>query len=220
MAALPVLRDVSVNQIFALLNFLIVCLVPIAAQSSDLKLVVLGDSLSAGYQLGPDEGFPEQLQKVLDERGFSVDVVNAGVSGDTSTGGLSRLDWSVGTDADAVIVELGANDALRGIEPGITRKNIEEITKRLRERGVEVLLVGMLAPRNLGHEYAEVFDPIYADVAKANDALLYPFFLEGVALNPDLNLSDGMHPNARGVAVIVENILPKVEELLAKAQSS
>ena len=160
------------------------------------------------------------MQKALDERGFSVDVVNAGVSGDTTSGGLSRLDWSVGPDADAVILELGANDALRGIQPDLTRKNLDEMTRRLRERGVEVLLAGMLAPRNLGPEYADVFDPIYSDLAKAHDALLYPFFLEGVALNPDLNLSDGMHPNADGVAVIVDNILPKVEELLARAQSS
>lgn len=207
------------NQIYAFLCFLLFCLSTTVAQSADLKLVVLGDSLSAGYQLAPEDGFPEQLQKALDARGYSVEVVNAGVSGDTTSGGLSRLDWSVGTDADAVIVELGANDALRGIQPDITRSNLEEITKRLRERGVEVLLAGMLAPRNLGPEYAEAFDPIYSDLAQAHDALLYPFFLEGVALNPDLNLSDGMHPNADGVAIIVENILPKVEELLAKASS-
>ncbi len=199
---------------------LLLSLVPLAAQADPLKLVVLGDSLSAGYQLGPEEGFPEQLQKALDEKGFQVEVVNAGVSGDTSTGGLSRLDWSVGADADAVIVELGANDALRGLPPEITRNNIDEITRRLRERGVEVLLAGMLAPRNLGPDYADAFDPIYAEVAKSRDALFYPFFLDGVALDPDLNLPDGMHPNAKGVAVIVDNILPKVEDLLAKAQSS
>ncbi|WP_209000551.1 arylesterase [Labrenzia sp. DG1229] len=200
--------------------FLLFCLSTTAVQSADLKLVVLGDSLSAGYQLAPQEGFPEQLQKALDARGLSVEVVNAGVSGDTTSGGLSRLDWSVGTDADAVIVELGANDALRGIQPDITRNNLNEITRRLRDRGVEVLLAGMLAPRNLGPEYAEAFDPIYSDLAQAHGALLYPFFLEGVALNPNLNLSDGMHPNADGIAIIVENILPKVEELLAKASSS
>ncbi|WJS05272.1 arylesterase [Roseibium aggregatum] len=190
-----------------------------AAQSADLKLVVLGDSLSAGYQLSAGEGFADQLQKALDAKGQSVEVVNAGVSGDTSSGGLSRLDWSVGPDTSAVIVELGANDALRGISPELTRKNIDEIVRRLTERGVAVLVAGMLAPRNLGPEYAEAFDPIYSDVAKTHDALFYPFFLEGAALNPDLNLSDGMHPNAKGVEVIVENILPKVEELLAKARS-
>lgn len=206
--------------ICAFLGFVLLSAFPAAAQAADLKLVVLGDSLSAGYQLAPQDGFPEQLQKALNERGYSVEVVNAGVSGDTTSGGLSRLDWSVGTEADAVIVELGANDALRGIRPDITRKNLDEITKRLRERGVEVLLAGMLAPRNLGPEYADAFDPIYRELAETHDALLYPFFLEGVALNPDLNLSDGIHPNADGVAVIVENILPKVEELLARAQSS
>ncbi|MBG6207586.1 acyl-CoA thioesterase-1 [Labrenzia sp. EL_126] len=208
------------NQIRVALCFLLFCLSTTAVQSADLKLVVLGDSLSAGYQLAPQDGFPEQLQKALDARGLSVEVVNAGVSGDTTSGGLSRLDWSVGTDADAVIVELGANDALRGIQPDITRNNLNEITRRLRDRGIEVLLAGMLAPRNLGPEYAEAFDPIYSDLAQAHDALLYPFFLEGVALNPNLNLSDGMHPNADGVAIIVENILPKVEKLLAKASSS
>lgn len=208
------------SRFLALLGVLAICLLPAAAQSADQKLVVLGDSLSAGYQLDPEDAFPAQLQRILTERGYSVEVVNAGVSGDTSTGGLARLDWSVGDDVDAVIVELGANDALRGISPEITYKNIEEITRRLRSRGIEVLLAGMIAPRNLGPDYANVFDPIYQEVAITHDALLYPFFLEGVALNPNLNLSDGMHPNANGVAVIVENILLKVEELLAKAQSS
>ncbi|MBN9673416.1 arylesterase [Labrenzia aggregata] len=213
-------KSLSVNRLVAFLGFLLLLIAPAAGQTADLKLVVLGDSLSAGYRLGPDEGFPEQLQKALGEKGHSVEVVNAGVSGDTTTGGLARLDWSVGEDTDAVIVELGANDALRGISPEISRQNIEEIVRRLRERGIEVLLAGMLAPRNLGPEYAEIFDPIYSEVAKTHGALLYPFFLEGVALDPDLNLSDGMHPNAQGVAVIVERILPKVEELLANAQSS
>ncbi|POF32672.1 arylesterase [Roseibium marinum] len=208
------------NRLITLLGVVVFFLLPVAAQSADLKLVVLGDSLSAGYQLAPEEGFPEQLQRELDARGHSVEVVNAGVSGDTTSGGLSRLDWSVGPDTDAVIVELGANDALRGISPEITRKNLEEITRRLKDRGIEVLLAGMLAPRNLGPEYADAFDPIYADIAITQHTLLYPFFLDGVALDPDLNLSDGMHPNADGVAVIVENILLKVEELLAKAQSS
>ncbi|WP_269585098.1 arylesterase [Roseibium sp. Sym1] len=208
------------NRFLACLALLFIGLTTFPARSETLKLVVLGDSLTAGYQLPAGDGFPEKLQAALAEKGQAVEVVNAGVSGDTSTGGLSRLDWSVGPDADAVIVELGANDALRGISPEVTRRNIEEITRRLRERGIAVLLAGMLAPRNLGPEYAEMFDPIYADIASAHDALLYPFFLEGVALDPSLNLADGMHPNSRGVEVIVENILPKVEALLAKAQSS
>ncbi|MBO9421541.1 arylesterase [Labrenzia sp. R4_2] len=186
------------------------------ANAADIKLVVLGDSLSAGYQLQAGEGFPEQLQKALDARGHSVEVVNAGVSGDTSSGGLSRLDWSVGTDADAVIVELGANDALRGIQPDLTRNNLTQIVKRLTDKDIAVLVAGMLAPRNLGEDYAASFDTIYKDIAEAHGALLYPFFLEGVALNPDLNLADGIHPNAEGVGVIVENILPTVEELLVQ----
>ena len=207
------------NRFIACLTIIVLSFLPVTAQAADLKLVVLGDSLSAGYQLSAGEGFPDQLQKALDAKGLSVDVINAGVSGDTSSGGLSRLDWSVGPDTNAVILELGANDALRGISPELTRKNIDEIVRRLTDRGIAVLVAGMMAPRNLGPEYADAFDPIYSDVAKAHDALFYPFFLEGVALNPDLNLSDGMHPNAKGVEVIVENILPKVEELLAKAQS-
>ncbi|WP_420415651.1 arylesterase [Roseibium sp.] len=190
------------------------------AKAADLKLVVLGDSLSAGYQLSAGDGFPEQLQRALDQRGHSVEVVNAGVSGDTSSGGLSRLDWSVGDDTDAVIVELGANDALRGIQPEVTRKNIQDIVTRLKDKKIAVLLAGMLAPRNLGDAYAQAFDSIYPDVSKEQGALLYPFFLDGVALNPDLNLADGMHPNVKGVAVIVENILPMVEELLLEAGKS
>lgn len=208
------------NRFLACLALLFVSLTSLPAQSETLKLVVLGDSLVAGFQLPAGDGFPEKLQAALAGKGHSVEVVNAGVSGDTSTGGLSRLDWSVGPDTDAVIVELGANDALRGLSPEVTRKNIDEITGRLRERGIEVLLAGMLAPRNLGPDYAEAFDPIYADVARAHDALLYPFFLDGVALDPDLNLADGMHPNSKGVEVIVDNILPQVEALLAKAQAS
>ncbi len=187
-----------------------------AAKAETIQLVVLGDSLSAGYQLAPGEAFPAQLEKALKERGHDVTVVNAGVSGDTSSGGLSRLDWSAGPETDAVILELGANDALRGIAPQVTRKNIEEMVRRLRERDVEVLVAGMLAPRNLGEEYAAGFDPIYAEVAAEHGALHYPFFLEGVALNPELNLADGMHPNGQGVSVIVSNIMPHVEELLAR----
>jgi acyl-CoA thioesterase-1 len=188
------------------------------ANDEPVKIVVLGDSLSAGYQLAPDEAFPVQLEKALKEKGENVTVINAGVSGDTSSGGLSRLDWSVPPDADAVIVELGANDALRGIDPAATRKNIEAIVSRLRGRGVEVLVAGMMAPRNLGDDYAAAFDPIFADVAKSNDALLYPFFLEGVAMKPELNLPDGMHPTGEGVSVIVANVLPLVQDLVARAR--
>ncbi|WP_417687565.1 arylesterase [Roseibium sp.] len=191
----------------------------VSAKADSLKLVVLGDSLSAGYQLPPEEAFPNQLQAALTERGHDVEVVNAGVSGDTSSGGLSRLDWSVGPDVKAVIVELGANDMLRGIPPEKTRENIEAIVSRLTERGVAVLVAGMMAQRNLGEDYAAEFDPIYPEVAAAHGALHYPFFLEGVALDPDLNLADGMHPNGQGVSVIVANMLPLVEQLLERAGS-
>jgi len=211
-------KFIAVNRFLLFLILPLMLLATGMAGAADLKLVVLGDSLSAGYQLQAGEGFPEQLQKGLVARGHSVEVINAGVSGDTSTGGLARLDWSVGEGVNAAIVELGANDALRGIRPELTRANLSEIVARLQDKGVAVLLAGMLAPRNLGDDYAKAFDSIYSDISEQQGVLLYPFFLDGVALNPDLNLGDGMHPNARGVGVIVENILPKVEELLAKAQ--
>lgn len=210
----------KVYQIVTSLVFTVCVSLSFPAISAPLKLVVLGDSLSAGYQLAPQDAFPAKLQVALARRGHDVEVINAGVSGDTSSGGLSRLDWSVGPDVGAVVLELGANDALRGLPPETTRDNLNEIVRRLNERGVDVLVAGMLAPRNLGDEYAAAFDPIFADIAKAHDALLYPFFLEGVAMNPSLNLADGMHPTGEGVSVIVENVLPKVEELIARATGS
>lgn len=192
----------------------------ISARADTLQLVVVGDSLTAGYQLAPEKAFPVQLQNALTERGHDVAVINASVSGDTSSGGLSRLDWSVGPEADAVILELGANDALRGIPPARTRDNIDAMVRRLTERGLPVLVAGMLAPRNLGEEYAAEFDPIFSEVSSTYGATLYPFFLEGVALDPALNLPDGMHPNGDGVSVIVQNMLPTVEQLLARAAGS
>lgn len=179
---------------------------------------MLGDSLVAGYGLGPGEAFPEMLGAALHAKGRPVRVTNAGVSGDTSAGGLARVEWSLDDKPDLLILELGANDALRGIDPAATRKNIEAIVSRLRERGVEVLVAGMMAPRNLGEDYAAAFDPIFADVAGAHDALLYPFFLEGVAMKPELNLADGMHPTGEGVSVIVANVLPLVQDLVARAR--
>lgn len=194
---------------------------PATANSGNggLTIVALGDSLTAGYMLGPDEGFASQLEKALREAGHDdVTVVNAGVSGDTSSGGLARLDWAVGPEADAVIVELGANDALRAIDPGLTRKNLTEIVSRLKDRGLPVLLAGMLAPPNLGRDYGESFNSIYPDLAESEGLILYPFFLDGVAGERSLNLADGIHPTAEGVGVIVERILPKVEKLIAEAR--
>lgn len=184
-----------------------------------VTIVALGDSLTAGYLLGPDEGFPEQLERALKEAGHeNVKVVNAGVSGDTSSGGLARLDWAVGPEADAVIVELGANDALRGIDPGLARENLTEIVTRLKERGLPILLAGMLAPPNLGSDYGAEFNPIYPELAETEELIFYPFFLDGVAGDRNLNLRDGIHPTAEGIAIIVERILPKVEELIAAAE--
>ncbi|MBA4210093.1 MAG: arylesterase [Parvibaculum sp.] len=198
---------------------LILLLATPAAAEDRLTIVALGDSLTAGYLLGPDEGFTHQLERALKEAGHdNVTVVNAGVSGDTTSGGLARLDWAVGPEADAVIVELGANDALRAIDPALTRKNLEEIVARLKERELPVLLAGMLAPPNLGRDYGESFNSIYTDIAEREELILYPFFLDGVAGDRALNLGDGIHPTAEGVGVIVERILPKVEELIAVAR--
>lgn len=184
------------------------------AEAGTTEIVAFGDSLSAGYGVGPGESFPEQLQAALREKGYSVEVINAGVSGDTTSGGLARLEWSVPTEAELVIVELGANDALRGLSPQIARDNLEKILERLNERGQEVILAGMMAPPNMGPDYAESFNPIYGELAEEYDVTLYPFFLTGVAAKADLNQDDGMHPNAEGIAVIVENILPVVTETL------
>lgn len=178
--------------------------------------MAFGDSLTAGYGLAPGQGFPEKLQARLRERGHDVKVMNAGVSGDTTAAGLARLDWAIGEAADAVIVELGANDALRGLAPAQTASNLDEIVGRLRGRGIPVLVAGMLAPRNLGPDYAAAFEPVFGDVAARHDAVFYPFFLDGVAAEASLNQADGMHPNADGIEVIVERILPAVETLIAE----
>jgi acyl-CoA thioesterase I len=190
----------------------------LSAEERPVRIVALGDSLTAGYGLAPGEAFPEQLQRALQERGHAVEIANAGVSGDTAGAGLSRLDWSVPEDADAVIVALGANDALRGIDPAVTREALGEVVARLTARGQAVLIAGMAAPRNLDDGYIAAFDAIYPEVAEEHGALLYPFLLEGVALDPALNLADGIHPNAEGVARMVEGILPYVEDLIERAK--
>jgi acyl-CoA thioesterase-1 len=190
-----------------------------SAAERTVKLVALGDSLTAGYQLKGAEAFPVQLERALKAKGHAVQVANAGVSGDTSSGGLARLDWSVPDGTDAVIVELGANDMLRGVDPKVTREALGQIVRRLKERKIEVLLCGMLAARNLGLEYGLAFDAIYPELAKANDVLLYPFFLEGVVADPKLHIGDGLHPTGEGIAKIVAGILPKVEELIARVRA-
>lgn len=185
-----------------------------ADPTKPVKLVVLGDSLSAGLGLPRQEAFPTKLQKALQDKGIAVDMTNAGVSGDTSSGGRDRLDWSVPDGTDGVIVELGANDALRGIDPDLTRKALTEIVQRLKARKIPVLLCGMLAPPNYGAEYAARFNSIYPDLAKQFDVPLYPFFLDGVAADAKLNQADGIHPTAAGVDIIVGKIMPTVEAFL------
>ena len=195
-------------------------MVPVFAVSAKaqtpIKLAVLGDSLSAGYGLPASAAFPAKLEKALRAKGVKVDVLNAGVSGDTSSAGRDRLDWSIPDGTEAVIVELGANDALRGLDPAVTRAALEDIIKQLQARKIAVMLVGMLAPRNYGAEYAAKFDPIYPDLAKAYDLPLYPFFLDGVAAEAKLNQSDGIHPTAEGIDIIVGRILPQAEAFLNK----
>jgi acyl-CoA thioesterase-1 len=190
------------------------------AADRPVNIVAFGDSLTAGYGLPANEAFPAQLQRALNAKGFDVNVANAGVSGDTAPGGLARLDWSVPDGTDAVILELGANDALRGFDPAITRKALGAMLRRLRERNISVLLCGMVAPPNMGADYGRAFNSIYPDLAAEAGAILYPFFLTGVAADPKLNQGDGLHPTAAGVAVIVDRILPQVEELITRAKGS
>jgi acyl-CoA thioesterase-1 len=186
------------------------------AQGQPIRLVVLGDSLVAGYNLLAAAAFPAVLERSLKARGHKVEIANAGVSGDTASAGLDRLDWSIPDGTDGVIVELGANDMLRGLDPAIPRRAIDTIVTRLKERRIPVMLAGMMASRNLGAEYAREFDGLYRDIARKHDLVLYPFFLDGVVGDRSLNLPDGLHPTARGVEVIVERILPTVETFLAR----
>jgi acyl-CoA thioesterase I len=193
--------------------------VPPANAAPPVKIVALGDSLTAGYGLPEKDGFVPRLQAALTAKGMTAEVTNAGVSGDTAADGLARLDWSVPDGTDAVIVELGANDMLRGLNPAVTRERLDAILQRLTQRHIAILLCGMRAAPNLGPEYGRAFDSIYPDLAAKYGALLYPFFLDGVAGDRGLDQADGLHPNAAGVGVIVEHILPKVEELVARVRS-
>jgi acyl-CoA thioesterase-1 len=187
---------------------------PAASPAKPVKMVVLGDSLSAGLGLSATAAFPARLQKSLEAKGIMVDMINSGVSGDTTSGGRDRLDWSVPEGTDAVILELGANDALRGTSPDVTRDALTDILTRLKARKIAVLLCGMLAPPNYGSEYSGRFNAIYPELSKSFGVPLYPFFLEGVAAEAKLNQADGLHPTAEGVDVIVKNILPSVEAFL------
>jgi acyl-CoA thioesterase-1 len=182
--------------------------------------VVLGDSLSAGLGLPVEAAFPTKLEAALKAKGIAATVANAGVSGDTASGGLGRLDWSVPAGTDAVIVELGANDALRGIDSKLTKNALDAILNKLDERHISVLLAGMEAPRNMGADYVRAFDAIYPALASTHRVVFYPFFLDGVATDPKLNQADGLHPNAAGVEAIVARIMPQVEQLIARARTA
>ena len=205
--------------IFACAAALAVMIAPLSAplaQGQPLRLVALGDSLTAGYGLPQEAAFPAVLEQALKAKGYRVEIANAGVSGDTSSGGLDRLDWSVPDGTDGVIVELGANDMLRGLDPSLTRKSIGAIVERLKARNIPVMLAGMYASRNLGPDYVQKFDSLYPDIAKRHGLVLYPFFLDGVAGERSLNLPDGLHPTARGVEIIVQRILPTVESFIGR----
>lgn len=206
----------SFKRLAACFAILAAVLMASAAAAEPYRIVGFGDSLMAGYQLAPGESFPEKLEAALKARGHDVEVIGAGVSGDTTSGGLARLDWSVPDGTDLVILELGANDMLRGIAPELTEQNLDATLARLRERGMAVLLAGMLAAPNLGPDYAQAFNGIYPRLAEKYDVALYPFFLDGVAGQRNLLLEDGMHPAAAGVEVMVERILPFVEKAMTE----
>ncbi|WP_240932802.1 arylesterase [Pelagibius litoralis] len=188
------------------------------AQAEALRLMAFGDSLVHGYGLAAGDTFPEQLEAALRADGLDVTVINAGNSGDTSAAGRARLDWALADDPTAVILELGANDGLRGLDPNATYDNLDAIMARLDEEGLPVLIAGMLAPPNLGREYGDIFNNVFPRLAEKYQAPLYPFFLEGVAFEPTLNQADGIHPNAAGVAEIVKRIKPQVVALVKTAR--
>lgn len=184
------------------------------ANAETVTIVGFGDSLMAGYELSPSYAFPARLEIALKDKGYDVAIANASVSGDTTSGGLARLDWSVPDGTDAILLELGANDALRGISPEKTRANLDAMIARLKDRGIEVLLVGMLSPPNMGTDYATRFDKIYPELAKTHEIALYPFFLDGVAAETGLDIGDGMHPNEKGIDIMVDRFLPYAETLI------
>jgi acyl-CoA thioesterase-1 len=191
-----------------------------AAAGRSLRIVAFGDSLTAGYGLPQSAAFPAVLERALKARGHNIEIVNAGVSGDTASGGLDRLDWSVPDGTDGVILELGANDMLRGLDPAATLRALDTIVSRLKGRGIPVLLAGMYASRNLGPAYVGRFDAIYRDLAAKHGLMLYPFFLDGVAGERTLNLPDGIHPTAQGVETIVQRMVPTVEAFLTRATAA
>lgn len=217
-------KPVRVQRLAALVLITVICAWPpaggFAASDAPVKIVALGDSLTAGLGLPADAAFPARLAVALQAKGIAASITNAGVSGDTASGGLGRLDWSIPQGTEAVILELGANDALRGLDPTVTKTALDTILRQLKDRHIAVLLAGMRAPRNLGPDYVNDFDAIYPALASTHSVGFYPFFLDGVAIDPKFNQGDGLHPTAAGVDVIVARILPQVEELIAKARAA
>lgn len=195
----------------------LVVLTAAGAAAAPVTVLALGDSLTAGLGVGPSEAFPARLEAALKAKGHDVRVINAGVSGDTAADGAARLDWALAEPVDAVIVELGANDALRGLPVAQAEQALDRLLAALAAKKLPVLLAGMRAPPNMGAEYQTAFDGMYQRLAEKHGVQLYPFFLDGVAADPKLNQADGMHPNPAGVDVIVARILPSVEQLLGKA---
>jgi acyl-CoA thioesterase-1 len=214
------MRQIGRLRLGALLALLVSLFQPGTALARTIRIVALGDSLSAGFDLPANASFPAQLEAALRAKGRDVTVVNAGVSGDTANDGLARLDWSVPAGADLVIIEFGANDMLRGLDPAITRRALDQIITKLQARGASVLLAGMRSMTNLGESYRTQFEGIYPDLAKAHQVPLYPFFLEGIAEQTAFNLADGIHPNRSGVAKIVAGILPSVEAALEQISAA
>ena len=196
--------------------FLIYALIAMPAFAKPITIVALGDSLTAGYQLPASAALPAVLERNLRASGLDVRIENAGVSGDTASGGLERLDWAVGEGVDGVIVALGANDMLRGVDPAQTEKSLEQIIRRLKERRIDVLLAGMFATPSLGQEYVKIFNAIYPALAQRHGVQLYPFLLEGVAQQPKLNLPDGIHPNREGVEVVAKGMEPVLARFVAQ----
>jgi acyl-CoA thioesterase-1 len=213
-------RAAPVQRIAAVLVTIACLFAPALARAEPVKIVALGDSLTAGYGLPVADAFPTKLQAALKAKGVDASVANAGVSGDTASGGLERVDWSVPDGTDAVIVELGANDALRGLDPKLTEKALDAILTKLDQRHIPVLLAGMKAPPNMGADYAKAFDAIYPRLAAKHAVIVYSFFLVGVVADAKLTQGDGMHPTAAGVDIIVARILPSVEQLIAKARET
>lgn len=213
------MRQIIRNSMHGVVIVLSVVIATFTAQAANsITLVVFGDSLSAGYGLEKEFAFPTRLGEALTAKGYDIKVVNAGVSGDTTAGGRARLAWTLGDDVDAVILELGANDALRGLGTEQAYNNLAAMLKVLADKKIPTLLTGMHAPPNMGEDYGKAFDQVYQRLNAEFDIIFYPFFLDGVAANPALNIEDGIHPNPAGVDVIVERILPDVERLLKRLE--